>query len=100
MRQPSGSGWGANALLYSAENITMTIGGNLFIDGGHTPGNWARVQTGDRDGVITLRFPNEQSGGFFVDGFEGKIKHGQDGFFAGVNKPAKLGDTLVLIYGP
>jgi filamentous hemagglutinin family protein len=95
----SGSGWSANALLYSVNNITMTIGGNLFIDGGHTPGNWARVQTADRDGTITLRFPNERSGGFFVDGFEGKIKHGQDGFFTGVNKPAKLGDTLLLLYG-
>jgi hypothetical protein len=47
----SGSGWGANALLFSGSNITMTIGGNLYIDGGHTPSNWARIQTA-RDGII------------------------------------------------
>jgi len=95
----SGSGWGANALLFSASDITMTIGGILTINGGGTPSNWARIQTATRDGTITLNFPNADSGSFFVDGFEGKIKHGQDGFFTGANKPAKLGDTLLLIYG-
>jgi hypothetical protein len=94
----SGSGFNANALLYSASDITMTVGGILTINGGHSLDNWARVQTQQYDGTITLNFPNASSGGFSVDGVVGRIKHGQDGLFT-ADKPAKLGDTLLINYG-
>jgi large exoprotein involved in heme utilization and adhesion len=93
----SGSGSQANALFYSRNNVTMTIGGTLTIDGnGDT--SWARVQTERYDGTITLNFPNAASGGVSVDGFEDKFKHGQDGLLT-ADKPAKLGTTLFLNYG-
>src|SRR5678815_3660838 len=65
----SGSGWNANALLYSANNITMTVGGLLTLNGGHSVDNWVRVRTQRYDGTITLNFPNAASGSVSVDGF-------------------------------
>jgi hypothetical protein len=75
----SGSGFNANALLYSRGDITMTVGGVLTINGGHSLDNWARVQTEQYDGTITLNFPNAASGSISVDGFADRFKHGQDG---------------------
>jgi hypothetical protein len=94
----SGSGFNANALLYSASNITLTVGGLLTLNGGHSLDNWVRVQTAGYDGTITLNFPNAAAGSVSVDGFVDKFKHGEDGFFT-ADKPAKLGDTLFVNYG-
>jgi len=76
----------------------MTVGGVLTINGGHSLDNWARVQTEQYDGTITLNFPNAASGSISVDGFADRFKHGQDGLFT-ADKPAKLGTTLFINYG-
>jgi hypothetical protein len=74
------------------------VGGALRLDGSQTLTEWARIQTATMDAMITVTFPNASSGGFFVDGFEGRVKHGEDGFFT-ADKPAKLGSTLLINYG-
>ena len=51
-----------------------------------------------KDGVIHISFPNLDEGGYFVNGIEGRTHHGQTGFFT-LNKPAKVGKTLLLEYG-
>ena len=85
------------SLLTSGRNIDLTIGGALRIDG-NGPFSLARVQTESRDGVISISFPNLTSGGYFVDGVEGSVHHGQTGFFTDF-KAAKVGRTLLLDYG-
>ena len=84
-------------LLSSGSNIALTIGGTLRLDGSGNDGT-PQIKTDTRDGTISLLFPNAHSGSFFIDGVESSTKHGQDGFFTG-QKPAKIGDTLLLKYG-
>jgi hypothetical protein len=85
------------SLLSSGGNIDLTIGHALRING-NGPFSLARVQTETRDGVISIEFPNLTQGGYFVDGVEASVHHGQTGFFTDF-KAAKVGTTLVLEYG-
>jgi hypothetical protein len=45
-----------------------------------------------------MSFPGLGEGGFYVDGDEGDVKHGQTGFYT-LLKPVQIGDTLILEYG-
>jgi hypothetical protein len=92
-----GAGFLSPALLLSIGNINLTVGGTLRIDGGSGDGSFARVQTATRDGEIHITFTNA-AGDYVVDGLDGRIKHGQDGFYTGLTKPAKPGDTFFVTY--
>ena len=92
----TGGGYYSPALLFSSTGIDLTIGGTLKIDGGTAEGSQARIQTATTDGEIRITFLN-QSGGYLVDGFADRIKHGPDGFYTGL-KPAKEGDTFFVDY--
>ena len=85
------------AVLSSGSNIDLTVGGQVRVDAGSGYLSLARIQTEIRDGVIHITFPN-LSGGYFVNGIEGDNHQGQTGFFT-LNKPAKLGSTLLVDYG-
>ena len=91
-----GSGWFSPALLLGGMGIDLTVGGKLKIDGITETGSFARVQTATSDGAIHITFTNE-SGDYVVDGLDGRIKHGEDGFYTGL-QPAKPGDTLSVDY--
>ena len=91
-----GSGWLSPALLLGGRNISLAVGGVLRLDGGRGEESFARIQAATRDGEIHLTFGNE-SGEYVVDGREGRIKHGQDGFYIGL-KPAKEGYTFFVDY--
>ena len=93
-----GSGHFSAAVLSSGSNIDLTVGGQVRIDAGSGYLSLARIQTEIRDGVIHITFPNLTTGGYFVNGLEGDNHHGQTGFFT-LNKPAKLGSTLLVDYG-
>ena len=94
----AGGGLLSQALLFSGTNVDLTVGGALRLNGSTSDSSFARVETATRDGEIRITFAN-RSGDYFVDGLEGHIKHGQDGFYTGVTKPAKLGDTFFVDYG-
>jgi hypothetical protein len=93
-----GSGHFSPAVLSSGSNIDLTVGGQVRVDAGRGYLSLARIQTEIRDGVIHITFPNLTSGGYFVNGLEGDNHQGQTGFFT-LNKPAKLGSTLLVDYG-
>lgn len=93
-----GSGLGAFGWLLSNQDINLTVGGNLRLNSGSGFGSFARIQAGGSGSEITVRFPNLSSGGYFVNGVEGRISQGLTGFFTGI-KPAQLGDTLIIKYG-
>ena len=93
-----GSGTFSPAVLSSGSSMDLTVGGQVRVDAGSGYLSLARIQTEIRDGVIHMTFPNLTSGGYFVNGLEGDNHHGQTGFFT-LNKPAKLGSTLLVDYG-
>ena len=91
-----GMGTYSPALLLGGTGINLTVGGTLRINGGVDDTSFARVQTATRDGAIHITFTNE-AGDYVVDGLDGRIKHGQDGFYTGI-KPAKPGDSFFVTY--
>jgi filamentous hemagglutinin family protein len=93
-----GAGTSAFALVSSASDIALTVGGLLHLNQGSTPRAWARLQTENRQSRIGLRFPNLSSGGWFVNGFEGALRRGQSGFFSG-HGVAIPGQSLQVTYG-
>jgi hypothetical protein len=93
-----GSGHLSPAVLSSGSNIDLTVGTAVRVTEGKGLLSVARIQTEIKDGVIHISFPNLEEGGYFVNGIEGKTHHGQTGFFT-LNKPAKVGKTLLLEYG-
>jgi len=93
-----GRGHLSPALLSSGSNIDLTVGTAVRITEGKGLLSVARIQTEIKDGVIHISFPNLEEGGYFVNGIEGRTHHGQTGFFT-LNKPAKVGKTLLLEYG-
>jgi len=93
-----GSGHLSPAVLSSGSNIDLTVGTAVRVTEGKGLLSLARIQTEVKDGVIHISFPNLEEGGYFVNGIEGKTHHGQTGFFT-MNKPAKVGKTLLLEYG-
>jgi len=56
-----------------------------------------RIELPDEEKIMHFSFPNLTSGGFYVNGVEGDVKHGLTGFFI-LNKPVKIGETLLLEY--
>jgi hypothetical protein len=92
-----GSGHLSPAWLVSGSDINLTVGDAVRLQTGSGLHSWAKVQTETRDGEIRLTFPNRTEGGYFVDGIEGSVKHGQTGFYT-LLKPVKVGDTLILTY--
>ena len=97
LRLLGGTGYQARAELVSGGDIDATIGGVVTLDKGLGEESWARIRSESADGVMRFTFPNLTSGGFYVDGVEGDIKHGLTGFFI-LNKPVKIGETLILDY--
>jgi filamentous hemagglutinin family protein len=92
-----GSGLGSFGMLLSNQNIGLTVGGSLRLNSGTGFGSFARIQTLYPGSTISVHFPDRESGGYFVNGVEGRISQGLTGFFVGI-KPAKLGDTLIITY--
>jgi hypothetical protein len=92
-----GSGHLSPAWLSSGTDINLTVGDAVRLQTGSGLHSWAKVLTETRDGEIHLTFPNRTEGGYFVDGIEGSVKHGQTGFYT-LLKPVKVGDTLILTY--
>ena len=99
MTLQGGSSPGARAHLFSTGDIDLTVGGELRLNSGQRPQEWARIQTAQRSDTITLHFPNRASDGWFVNGVEGAIRDQQSGFLSG-NGAAVLGRTLQVTYGP
>ncbi len=97
LRVRGGSGHCSPALLASGSDISLTIGNAVRVDKGSGFLSTGRIQSA-KDGVINLSFLNVDSGGYFVNGTEGRIHHGDTGFFT-LHKPAKLGQTLLVEYG-
>ncbi|HEV3010943.1 MAG TPA: hypothetical protein VGX52_18095, partial [Burkholderiales bacterium] len=96
----SGDGAFARILGYSDINLTVggfTVGGFITLNAGTGVDSWARIQTVSRDSVITLKFPNLASGGYFVNGIEGLLRDGHTGFLSG-NGVAAPGHQLITIY--
>ena len=93
-----GSGVGAFGLLSSYRDISLTVGGSMRLDSGTGLGSFTRVQTVLPGSTIGIHFPNLASGGYFVNGVEGRISQGLTGFFNGI-RPARLGRTLIVTYG-
>jgi filamentous hemagglutinin family protein len=92
-----GSGLLATAMLYGKDDVRLKVGNALRLDRGTGLLAFARVQ-GDFGDKIYVEFPNRSSGGYFVDGREGVITRGLDGFFTGL-LPAVRGRSLILTYG-
>ena len=92
-----GDGLLAYALLYGGDGIHLTVGNELHVDGGRGLLAFARVQT-DLFDRIWLAFPNRGSGGYFVDGREGAVTRGLDGFYTSL-LPARPGRSLIVKYG-
>jgi filamentous hemagglutinin len=92
-----GRGHLSPAWLSSGTDINLTVGDAVRLQTGSGLLSWARVQTETRDGEIRLTFPSRSEGGYFVDGIEDSVKHGQTGFYT-LLKPVKVGDTLILTY--
>ena len=97
LRVKGGSGHCSPALLASGSDISLTIGNAVRVDKGSGFLSTGRIQSA-KDGVINISFLNVDSGGYFVNGIEGRIHHGDTGFFT-LHKPAKLGKTLLVDYG-
>jgi len=93
-----GSGLGSFGMLLSNRNIDLTVGGRLRLNSGTGFGSFARIQTLYPGSTISLHFPELESGGYFVNGVEGRISQGLTGFFTGA-WPATLGKTLITTYG-
>jgi filamentous hemagglutinin family protein len=93
-----GSGLGSFGMLLSNQNIDFTVGGSLRLKSGTGFGSFARIQILYPGTTISVHFPNLASGGYFVNGVEGRISQGLTGFFTGVS-PARLGKTLITTYG-
>ena len=93
-----GRGHLSPAWLLSGSDINLTVGDAVRLQAGSGLASWAKVQTETRDGVIRMTFPTLSGGGFYVNGDEGDVKHGQTGFYTQL-KPVKIGDTLILEYG-
>jgi hypothetical protein len=68
------------------------------VAGRHGARAWARIDTTRRNSPINVSFPHLSSGGYFVNGVEGQVTQGLNGFFTGGN-PAVPGQTLLLEYG-
>ena len=98
LRVKGGSGHLSPALLSSGRNVNLTIGDAVRVDAGRGLLSFARIQTEIKDGVIHISFPDLSQGGYFVNGVEGRTHQGETGFFT-LNKPAKLGKTLLVDYG-
>ena len=94
----AGTAPGAHALVFSSGDINLTVGGFLTLDGSPDRENWARVQTTTRDSAIRVFFPNLSSGGYFVNGVEGRLRDGHTGFLAG-NGVATPGHQFITTYG-
>ena len=94
----AGTAPGANALVFSSGDINLTVGGFLTLDGSPGRENWARVQTETRDSAIHVFFSNLSSGGYFVNGVEGRLRQGHTGFLAG-HGVAVPGHQFITTYG-
>lgn len=92
-----GGGLLAYALLYGGDDIHLTVGNELRIDGGDGLLAFARIQAGFWDRIF-LSFPNAERGSYFVNGREGAVRRGLDGFFTGV-RPAIFDRSLFVSYG-
>jgi len=92
-----GTGSLSPAWLSSGTDINLRVGDAVRLQTGSGLLSWARVQTETREGEIHITFPSPSVGGYFVDGIEDGVKHGQTGFYT-LLKPVKVGDTLILTY--
>jgi filamentous hemagglutinin family protein len=88
---------GTYALL-QGRSVNLTVGGLLALDQGAGAGSSARIQTQSTGTPINVSFPNLASGGYFVNGVEGRVQDGMTGFFSGTT-PAVPGQTLLIDYG-
>jgi filamentous hemagglutinin family protein len=84
--------------LVQGRSVDLTVGGRLTLDQGAGSGSSARIQTQSTGTPIKVSFPNLASGGYFVNGVEGRAQDGMTGFFSGTN-PAVPGQTLLIDYG-
>jgi filamentous hemagglutinin family protein len=83
--------------IASGSEVRMTLTGELRLVGGSGSLAPAQIQTETADGKIRLNFPNLASGGYFVNGVEGRISDGGSGLF-NLGAPAVLGSTLLTVY--
>jgi filamentous hemagglutinin family protein len=88
---------GAYALI-QGRSVDLTVGGVLTLDQGAAERSSARIQTLSTGTPINVSFPNLASGGYFVNGVEGRAQDGTTGFFSGTS-PAVPGQTLLIDYG-
>lgn len=92
-----------NSDIVADQEITMQIGGKLYLNSLSSTGGEAHIST-ESPNTIILFFPSLFSGGYVLDGFEGYTispLNPSTGFFAGASllPPAILNQNLLVTYG-